>query len=586
MTKDITVLKSVLDAVEPLLAGVQQGDDCARLRQELATVQTAPVTVLVCGEFKRGKSTFINALIGRDVCPTDIDICTSVVSIIKYGERERVVRYYGELSSLASEEIDMEDLPDYTVGSATEIGNTVYVEIELPLPALRDGIAVIDTPGVGGLDPRHGALTSYFLPRADVTVFVTDVSEPLTETELTFYRGSVLPAARHNAVIVNKADLKAADEVADIKSDTATKISAVTGISPEHINIVSLSSAAEAYPDMGLGDSNFGTFRDILAGLATRYRRVHLESLRDRLSEMMRDSAFSIEEQIRAIDEAGEDRLPRLTEMKEEQDRKLAELSNPNSPFRISIDKVLAAERETVMRSLNRATINLQGEVLDRLLDDPCAHDSDIGGKWVGDKLNEHLRSMSSELTRQLNDAFARISMMPEFDGMLTYQADKFKGTVVEQNVDLSIPFHKRIMPMTSGLGVLALGSLCIGAILPGVGWVASAGLAAYVAWKNVSESSSSYQNSRIVRVYQPQINAAVYDLRTYVDTRFSEFQKEWVKVLGDRITACRKVIVDTIDEIQHLKKDAAKQAATRAVLQNKLKSINNSLSLITDLKF
>ena len=164
MTKDITVLKSVLDAVEPLLAGVQQGDDCARLRQELATVQTAPVTVLVCGEFKRGKSTFINALIGRDVCPTDIDICTSVVSIIKYGERERVVRYYGELSSLASEEIDMENLPDYTVGSATEIGNTVYVEIELPLTALRDGIAVIDTPGVGGLDPRHAALTSYFLP--------------------------------------------------------------------------------------------------------------------------------------------------------------------------------------------------------------------------------------------------------------------------------------------------------------------------------------------------------------------------------------------------------------------------------------
>lgn len=169
---------------------------------------------------------------------------------------------------------------------------------------------------------------------------------------------------------------------------------------------------------------------------------------------------------------------------------------------------------------------------------------------------------------------------------MLTYQADKFKGTVVEQNVDLSIPFHKRIMPMTSGLGVLALGSLCIGSLLPGVGWVASAGLAAYVAWKNVNESSSSYRNSRIVRVYQPQINAAVYDLRTYVDTRFSEFQKEWVKVLGDRITACRKVIIDTIEEIQHLKKDAAKQAATRAVLQNKLKSINNSLSLITDLKF
>ena len=56
--------------------------------------------------------------------------------------------------------------------------------------------------------------------------------------------------------------------------------------------------------------------------------------------------------------------------------------------------------------------------------------------------------------------------------------------------------------------------------------------------------------------------------------------------MLGDRITACRKVIIDTIEEIQHLKKDAAKQAATRAVLQNKLKSLNGSLSLITGLEF
>lgn len=586
MTKDITVLKSVLDAVEPLIAGVRQGDESIRFRQELSAVLTAPVTVLVCGGFKRGKSTFINALIGRDVCPTDIDICTSLVSIIKYGERERVVRYYGELSSLACEEIDIDELPDYTVGSATENGNTVYVEIEQPLPALRDGITVIDTPGVGDRDPRHAVLTSYFLSRADVTVFVTDASEPLTETELTFYRESVQSAARHNAVIVNKADLKAADEVAEIKNDTASKISAVTGISPENINIVALSSASEAYPDMGLGDSNFGAFRDVLAGFAKHYRRIHLESLRDRLSEIMRDSAFSIEEQIRAIDETRESRLSCLTEMKEEQDRKLAELSNPDSPFRTAIDKVLAAERENVMRSLDRATISLQGEVLDRLLDDPCAHDSDIGGKWVGDKLNHHLCAMSSDLTQQLNDAFDRISMMPEFDGMLNYKADSFKGSVVEQKVEFSIPFYKRIMPMTSGLRILALGSLCIGSLIPGVGWVASAGLVAYVAWKNVSESSVNYRNSCIARVYQPQINTAVSELRTYVDTRFNEFQKEWLNVLGDRVTACRKVIVDTIEEIQQLIKDAAKQTATRSVLQNKLKSLNNSLSLITGLKF
>ena len=100
----------------------------------------------------------------------------------------------------------------YTVGSASDIDNTVYVEIELPLESLKSGLVIVDTPGVGGLDPRHATLTNFFLPRANATLFITDVNEPLSTTELDFYK-KVLTSSKHSAVIVNKADLLEAERI-------------------------------------------------------------------------------------------------------------------------------------------------------------------------------------------------------------------------------------------------------------------------------------------------------------------------------------------------------------------------------------
>lgn len=118
--------------------------------------------VLVCGEFKRGKSSFVNALLGRKLCAVDQDICTSVVSIIRYSKEETVLRYYGELSNPKQEHITFEELQKYTVGATDEVQSTIFIEIGLPLERLKRGVVLIDTPGVGGLDPRHALLTTYF----------------------------------------------------------------------------------------------------------------------------------------------------------------------------------------------------------------------------------------------------------------------------------------------------------------------------------------------------------------------------------------------------------------------------------------
>ena len=158
----------------------------------------AETKILICGEFKRGKSSFINALIGRNLCAVDQDICTSVVSIIRYGVKERVMRNFGDFSAQQREEIPFADIEKYTVGRADEVKNTLFLEIELPLESLKNGMVLIDTPGVGGLDPRHAFITTYFLPLADITLFMTDVNEPLTVMELDFYKKHLLFIPNYN----------------------------------------------------------------------------------------------------------------------------------------------------------------------------------------------------------------------------------------------------------------------------------------------------------------------------------------------------------------------------------------------------
>ena len=146
----INVISEAITSVSDYMIQVKKGKRIAEISKQLNELKNAPTTILVCGEFKRGKSTFINALIGRNVCPTDTDICTSVVSIIKYGMKEKATRIYGDFSNLKQEVVPFEDIEQYTVGSAEEIGNTICMELEMPLDELKKGLVIIDTPGVGG----------------------------------------------------------------------------------------------------------------------------------------------------------------------------------------------------------------------------------------------------------------------------------------------------------------------------------------------------------------------------------------------------------------------------------------------------
>jgi ribosome biogenesis GTPase A len=119
---------------------------CAELMVKLAEDR---FILAVLGQFKRGKSSLMNAIIGRELLPTGVLPLTSAITILKYGPAERMI--VNRNDSVFPEELPVSDLSAYV----TEKGNpdnrkkVKTVSVELPVPFLQRGIEFVDTPGVG-----------------------------------------------------------------------------------------------------------------------------------------------------------------------------------------------------------------------------------------------------------------------------------------------------------------------------------------------------------------------------------------------------------------------------------------------------
>ena len=161
MKTDADKLRSFLKQVAPTLETYGKKSIVSEIDKAITTTEDS-ATVLFCGEFKRGKSSLVNAIIGAELCPTDTGIATSVITTIKYGAVKKAVRYYGNIldtanaispdsfkigeppvptlmESLKSEEIEWGDIQKYIMGDMLDIDNTVLVELSYPCQFLKNG---------------------------------------------------------------------------------------------------------------------------------------------------------------------------------------------------------------------------------------------------------------------------------------------------------------------------------------------------------------------------------------------------------------------------------------------------------------
>jgi len=167
--------------------------------------------VALLGQFKRGKSTLVNALLEADVLPTGVTPVTSVITLVRFGPVPRATVMTPDASV---HDIPVRALPDYV----TEQGNpgnrrgVRVVEIEWPAPLLGSGACLVDTPGVGSVIAASAAETHGFVPQVDVALIVLGVDPPITASELELVRSLSIEGVPM-LVVLNKIDHLAPEEI-------------------------------------------------------------------------------------------------------------------------------------------------------------------------------------------------------------------------------------------------------------------------------------------------------------------------------------------------------------------------------------
>ncbi len=203
-------LVTMVDSVGQLAASTGRADLAQRLEQTQNRLRDPNVRVIVVGEFKKGKSKLINALVNAPVCPVDDDVATSVPTSVGYAPAPEawVTIQTGDDQPPERRRIPLEEIAQF-VSEGGNPGNerrVMAAEVVLPRELLKGGLRLVDSPGVGGLDSTNALATLAALSSAHAVLLVSDASQEYTEPEVQFLKHA-MRVSPNVAAVLSKTDL-------------------------------------------------------------------------------------------------------------------------------------------------------------------------------------------------------------------------------------------------------------------------------------------------------------------------------------------------------------------------------------------
>src|SRR5579863_383539 len=185
------------------------------------------LTVLIAGQFKRGKSTLINALISNDILPTGALPLTSIATRVHFGVEGATVVYRDGGSS----QIDIRDISEYVTeaGNPENVRGVSAVDVRVHAAFLH-GLRIVDTPGIGSAFVHNTEAARNALQEADVAILVVGPEPPIGEAEIAFAK-DVRDTSERLFVVYNKADLLPGQE-REIVAFTQRQLETALGFAP------------------------------------------------------------------------------------------------------------------------------------------------------------------------------------------------------------------------------------------------------------------------------------------------------------------------------------------------------------------
>lgn len=391
-----------------------------RLRELSERVSKGCLQLAVVGQFKRGKSTLINALIGDELLPSGILPVTAIPTFIDLGEPSLTINYAdGRIEASAPSDADeMNVALHHFVSENGNPGNQLNVRdvrVTWNSDLLRSGVTIIDTPGVGSTLEHNSRAAEAALPEADVALFILSPDPPVTRVEAE-YLADIEAHAAQTIILLTKCDLVSEQE----RTEAAGFIHKVLGIPRDEILCISARAAIEARrrrDDRGWEESGFVELQSRLAEFMLKEKQPALDqAFAKKAARLLGELQLESEVVLRALELPVEELATRASQLStaligidaeraRADDLLTGDRKRAIAELRAEAERIAERARFSLLPELTRRVENgespdrLAQELLDRL-PPMFAVEFQTVRDWLSDRLHELLKGHAAETER------------------------------------------------------------------------------------------------------------------------------------------------------------------------------------------
>ncbi|WJY26435.1 dynamin family protein [Sporosarcina trichiuri] len=512
-------------------------------------------TIVTVGEFKHGKSTMVNALLGGEWMPADVTPTTALIHAVFYGDTPEmhIIRKGKE-----PEIRPLEALSEYSAGQPGEREPIEYIKLFVPSPLLKERVVLVDTPGLNDLNEQRSAVTETFIPRADAVLFTLDMRAPVSETEYEFLQSMQEKQGIETVLFpMNFMDMLEEEEMEDTAHYIERRLSGLKNNSMVTVVPISakLGLAARTQQDEELlAYSNIPVLEEKVKTLLTEgnRRRVKQERNSYRLS-VLRDIAIREAEERLAILEADEDvlkqEMDRISGWLASQDDWKAELDEYISERRQEIESIAVKSLYYFSGKLKKQVANridvFKGTDIDHFINTELPVFIHTGfDNWI-DQYAVHFRELFKKLEMELAKGLSQA-----FDETVSIQSRSYREMGSPEK-RAAAEMHYGNATIKAGLvaGGVSVAALLTGAtvILPVMGMVALPLIQSKIQatklanakpeLKNVMDMTVSDVAAELENAIREYIGENVTNIRIAVQTEFEKKLNERAGLVDEQLT-------------------------------------------------
>ena len=358
--------------------------DIDDIRVASNNLRTGVFRLMVLGDMKRGKSTFLNALIGERILPSDVNPCTAILTVLRYGAEKKVTVHFDDGKPPQTMDFDTFKVK-YTIDPAEAkkleqdnkqaFPGVTHAIVEYPLPLLEKGIEIVDSPGLNDTEARN-ELSLGYINNCHAILFVLRASQPCTLGERRYLENYIKGRGLSVFFLVNAWDqVKEAlidpddeDELREVEERLRKVFHAnlaeyclVDGHNIYDERVFELSSIQALRrriknPQADLNGTGFPQFMGALNTFLTRERAVsELRQVRTLARTASNNTKESIERRIPLLEQGVEELRSRINSVEPEFNK----LTNIRDDFQTEILKTRDTQAHSISDSFRSYVLNL-----------------------------------------------------------------------------------------------------------------------------------------------------------------------------------------------------------------------------------